>query len=495
MDKLLAGLDIGSTGCKLSVFAPSGQLLGSAYRNYPVLRQQNAHEIDAAAVWSAVQEVLAESAARYPGIAGIGVASFGETFVLLDAADRPILPAMLYTDPRGSAQCSQLTDTLGREQIIRSTGLNPHSMYSLPKLMWLREEHPDALAKTKRILQMQDYIVYLLTGTAQIDYSLATRSMAFDIHRLQWSRELCAAAGVDPALFPLPVPTGTNAGLIRATLATQLGLQDSVRIISVGHDQVAAAIGSGVFDASATVDGAGTVQCSTPVFSDFDPMRMAENNYCIVPYLRPGSYVTYAFSYTGGALVQWFVDMLSGPAAAASTSGTNIHAALEGNWDGNPTGILVLPHFAGAATPYMDSGSKGAIVGLLLHHTQQDLYRAAMEGVCFEMRLNQERLAASGVAMAPLQATGGGAKSRVWMQMKADILNLPVTALESTEAGATGSAMLAGMAVGIFRDLQQAASVLVRPRETFLPRSEVHARYESIYQRYKQLYAAIRPLV
>ena len=493
---VLAGLDIGTTGCKLSVFQTDGVLLGSVYRDYPVLRSHSAHEVDAAAIWAAVQAVIADAAKAYPGIAGIGITSFGETFVLLDEQDEPLLPAMLYTDPRGEEQAQKLVEQLGKEKMVQITGLNPHSMYSLPKLMWVKETLPEIYEKTRHVFLMEDYVVYKLTGKAQIDYSLASRTMAFDIRYLRWSREVCDAAEIDPNLFSSPVPTGTSAGEIRGELTKTMGLWEGAIAVSVSHDQVAAAIGSGVFDESRTVDGAGTVQCTTPVFTQYDPAKMAENNYCIVPFIKKGSYVTYAFSYTGGALVKWFVDTLAGDAvSAAKEQGTSVYDLLESRFEDRPTGILVLPHFAGAATPYMDGGSKGAIVGLTLSHTKSDLYRAVMEGVCYEMRLNQELLAQSGVNVAPLHATGGGAKSRVWMQMKADVLNVPVTALTTAEAGATGSAMLVGVAVGLFPDLEAAAKVMVKVREVFHPRPEVHAQYEAVYQRYKQLYSAVRPLV
>lgn len=492
----LAGLDIGTTGCKLSVFRINGELLGSVCREYPVQRSRSAHEVDAAAIWTAVKALIAEGAKQYPGIAGIGITSFGESFVLLDEKDEPILLAMLYTDPRGEEQADRLVRHLGKKTMVDITGLNPHSMYSLPKLMWVKENLPEAYEKTKRICLMEDYIVYQLTGNAQIDYSLATRTMAFDIRALSWSKRICDAAGIDPALLSRPVPTGTSAGQLKKELTEELGLWEGTIAVSVSHDQVAAAIGSGVFDESRTVDGAGTVQCMTPVFRTCDPSKMAENNYCIVPFVREGSYVTYAFSYTGGALVKWFADNLAQDALqAAREQGISVYDLLEDSGQEGPTGILVLPHFAGAATPTMDGGSKGAIVGLTLSHTRKDLYRAVMEGVCYEMRLNQELLKDSGVAVAPLHATGGGAKSRVWMQMKADVLNVPVTALTTTEAGATGSAMLVGVALGLYPNLEAAAEKMVKVREVFRPRPEIHAQYEAVYQRYKKLYHAVRPLV
>ena len=493
--RLLSGLDIGTTGCKVCVFDPAGNLLGKVYRDYPARRSETAHEIDAGAIWTSVQEALREAAARFPGIAGIGVTSFGETFVALDGNDRPLAPSLLYTDPRGETECARLAQALGARRIAGITGLNPHAMYSLPKLMWLKENRPELYARVRRVMQMGEYVVYMLTGVAQVDYSLAARSMAFDIRALDWSREMLAAAGVDARLFSRPVPTGTPAGKIRPVCA-ELGLSPETVVVSISHDQVAAAVGSGVLDESATVDGAGTVECLTPVFSEWDAGKLAAGNYCVVPFVTPGRYVTYAFSYTGGALTQWFTERLAGYAAQkAGKSGASVYEVLESGWNGEPTGLMVLPHFAGAATPYMDTGSKGVIAGLTLAHTEAQVYVACMEGVCYEMRLNQERLAAAGIRLSPLRATGGGARSRVWLQMKADVLNLPVTALETGEAGGVGSAMLVGVALGEFADLQEAARTMVRVREVFQPRAAYHGKYEAIYRRYRGLYEAVRPLM
>ena len=202
----IAGLDIGTTGCKLTVFNEQGKQLDKAYRSYPVSRAAAAHEMDAGALLDGVFAVLTEMGAKHPDLAGIGVTSFGETFVLADEQGAPLAPAMLYTDPRGAEECAALTGKLGAEQIARITGLAPHEMYSLPKLMWLKAHVPALFAKAKRVLLMEDFVVWHLTGVAQIDHSLASRTMGFDVQNLTWSDEILRAAGLDPALMSTPVP-------------------------------------------------------------------------------------------------------------------------------------------------------------------------------------------------------------------------------------------------------------------------------------------------
>lgn len=493
----LGGLDIGSTGCKVTVYDEEGNYLYRTYRDYPVSRKTGEHEVMAEDIWKGVREVLADAGSHYPDLKALGVTSFGESCVLLDEEDRPIRAVLLYTDPRGSEECGELEAALGREKLERITGVAPHSMYSLPKLMWIRKHRPEQFGRAKRILMMEDYIIYMLTGSAVIDYSLATRSMGFDIRALEWSQEVFQAAGIDSGLFSRPVRSGTPAGTVRPEMAKALGLPEGLLLVPAGHDQAAAAVGSGVFKADRAVDMAGTVECITPVFEGIpEDRRIYDGGYAIVPYVIPGNYVTYAFTFSGGALVSWFINNFAKEEKRrAKELGCSVYELLEEGMKDGPTGILVLPHFAGAGTPYMDGGSKGAVVGLTLDHSASDLYRAMMEGVTYEMMLNMERLAEAGIRPQKLRAAGGGAASAVWMQMKADMLNLPIVSLGNAEAGAAGCAMLAGVAAGVYKDLGEAARTMLKEKDTYLPRQEMHEAYQEYYEKYRRLYEASRPLV
>ena len=484
----IAGLDIGTTGCKLTVFDENGAQLGKAYRDYPVRRAISGHEIDISTMMESVYAVIEEMAAQYPDIGGIGVTSFGETFVMVNEAGEPLHNAMLYTDPRGAEECAELTEKLGADHIAQVTGLAPHEMYSISKMMWIKRHQPEVYAAAKRIHLIEDFVVWHLTRKAQIDFSLATRTMAFDIHALTWSREVFEAAGIDVSLMSEPVPTGTSAGTITLAAAQRTGLNTDCVIVSVSHDQVAAAVGAGAFDGSIAVDGAGTVECLTPIYDSIPEIPvMAKGFFSVVPYVVPGKYVAYAFSYTGGALIQWAMEIFG--------KGETNESMEKAYGKDEPTGLLVLPHFAGAATPYMDTGSKGAILGLTTATTAADIYCACMEGVAYEMRLNYEALEGSGIRFEKLNATGGGARSKLWMQMKADVLNLPITALKTVDAGTVGSAMLTGIAVGLFTDLNDAATHMVQEMETYYPREDMHEKYMKIYERYKSVYNAVRPLM
>ncbi|KAI4453924.1 hypothetical protein MML48_scaffold00010279 [Holotrichia oblita] len=404
----IAGLDIGTTGCKLTVFDAAGKQLGRAYRDYPIKRVAGEHVVDPLAVLDGVYEVIREITKVHKDIAGIGVTSFGETFVMTDEEGIPLHLAMLYTDPRGKEQCGRLNEVLGSRHISDISGVRYHEMYSIPKMMWIKENTPEVFAKAKHIFLMEDFIVFALTNTSQIDYSLVSRTMGFDIHKLAWSQEIFEAAGIPIRLMSNPVPSGTIAGTVILKAAKATGLSMETKIITISHDQVAAAVGAGVFDSDTAVDGAGTVECLTPVYDGVPDMEvMYKGDYAVVPYVIPGKYVCYAFSYTGGALIEWCVDTLAKlEKETARREGTSVNELLELQ-SVRPTGLIVLPHFAGAATPYMDTGAKGAILGLSTASTNADIYRACMEGVVYEMVLNMEYLKPSGIHFKMLNATGG----------------------------------------------------------------------------------------
>ena len=478
----LGGIDVGTTGCKLTVYSEDGRLLNKAYVGYDISRVTGEHEIDGSVIWNGVKAVIRETTKKIGNVDAIGITSFGESFVMLDGQDNVLMPTMLYTDPRGEAEVLCFDE----EAVIEIAGVKPHSMYSLPKIMWVKNNRPALYEKADKILLFEDFIVYMLTGVAQIDYSLAARTMGLDIRALRWSEKLFEMAGVDVTKMSKPVLPGSVAGKVKPALCRELGLQDTL-IINGCHDQVASAVGAGVFNAGEAVDGTGTVECITPVFDEIPQDKaLYDDSYCVVPYVEKGKYVCYAFSFTGGAAVKWFRDRF-----AEQMSYQELDALV----DHTPGDILLLPHFAGAATPYMDAHSKAAFVGVTLETTKADLYKAVMEGVTYEMLLNINRLKRSHIQPKKLYATGGGASSAVWLQMKANILGMPIVALDAPEVGALGTVMLVGVATGAFQNLEDAARVMVKEKGTYYPEQALFEQHAKIYKRYEKLYDAVRPLL
>jgi len=475
----LGGLDIGTTGCKISVYDENGSFIFNSYREYKSERNNSVHEIDAAEVWASVAEVMNEALGKCD-ISVVGVTSFGESFVMLDKNDNILLPSMLYTDKRGNEECK----IFNPEMVEEITGITPHGMYSLPKIMWIKNNLPETYAKADKILLFQDFVVYKLTGVAQMDYSLACRTMAFDIRKKCWSKKMFDIAGVDSGLLSKLVPSGSVAGKI---IAPEIRNGSDTTIVTAFHDQLAAILGAGVFDTESAMDGTGTVECIVPVFDDIpNGHDFYSKGYAIVPHIEDGKYICYVLSYTGGAAIKWYKD---------NFFKSESYLELDSNIGDDPSGILIMPHFAGAATPYMDENSRAVFAGITLGTTKYDIYRAIMEGVAYESLISLDVLKEKGIGIAHLYATGGGAKSEKWLQIKADILNTPITSVDIPEVGAMGTVIISGYAIGVFDSLKNASKRFLKLGKTFTPNKEMNQKYMEIYEKYKKLYSSVRPII
>lgn len=479
---LAGGIDIGTSGCKIVLYDETGNFCGSVYKEYDVKRQGGFHEINPEEIFDSVQYVLKK--ANTKDLKALAITSFGETAVMLDENHTVCAPSMLYTDPRGKDECNALVERFGKQQLAFITGTKPHCMYSLPKIMWIKNNMPLAFERTKYVFLMQDYIIYMLTGKRCIDYSLAARTACFDVKNKQWAADMFAFCGVDSSLFSTPVPSGSVAGVIKRELAEKLDVPGDVRIVVGCHDQIAAMTGANVLHTGEFMDGTGTVECVPVIMEDMPKSdALYEYGYSVVPHIN-GKYVCYALSYAGGASLKWFKNQIS-PFAELS------YEAIDRQVQDAPTDLLILPHFAGAATPYMDEESRAAIIGLTFEHTSSDVYKALMEGTAFEILLNLEILRRFGIQPQTMIATGGGANSDVWMQIKADILGIRIKALDEKEIGAAGTAYIAGMACGMY----QTGTSFAKERRIFLPDRKKHAYYLKQFEKYKNMYAAMKEIM
>lgn len=491
---IIGGLDVGTTGCKIVLYNEKAELLATYYNEYNAVHKNGQHEIDFKDVKSGVLDLLKNAVSEYK-IDALGVTSFGETFAMLDEDDNILAPSMLYTDPRGQEECSFLCEKVGEEKLTLLTGVKPHPMYSISKIMWHKNNNPDIFIKCKRILLGEDFIVYILTGNAQIDYSLAARTAAFDIEKKCWIKEVFDTAQIDISLMSKPVEAGTVAGNITDKIKTELQIDYDIVIVNGCHDQVAAMIGSGVFETNQAMDGTGTVEC-IPVILKEKPadINFYQGGYSVVPYIN-NLYACYALSFTGGATLKWFRDNFAELEwQNAEKTKKNVYAVLDDKVSDEPTGILVMPHFAGAATPYMDNDSKAAFIGITLETTKYDLYKALMEGTSYEMLLNFNTMKTLTGEIEEIRATGGGATSDVWLQIKADILNTEITALSCKEVGAAGTAALTGIAAGGFTELNKEVSKMATARKVFKPKTENVLIYNELYKKYANLYGAVKGL-
>ena len=471
------GLDLGTTSCKAIAYSRDGRMLAQAGRKNALYRRGEECEIDAREVWESVRGALCQCA-RDAGepIEGIGVSSFGESFVALDAQDEVIARSMLYTDPRGSDETGVMED------YTRVTRLKPHSTFTLPKLLWFKAHRPTEFEAARRFLLFEDFIIYRLTGEACISYSMAARTGMLDIETKRYHPPLLEAAGIDEGKLSRPVAPGTVCGRVRGID----GLAGAI-VVAGGQDQVCAAIGAGLTREGDALCGLGTVECATPVFEGMRiDEEMVRQGFCCLPYVGEDRYVTFAYHYTGGSSIEWFMNRLADNGVESPYAHYEREAAKARN------DLLVLPHFSGAATPYMDNDARAAIVGMDLNTTRTDIYRALLEGCGYELRINLERLAEKGIPVNRLVACGGGAASALWLQMQADIFRVPIWTLQNPEAGTMGGALLSAVALGWFDGLAQAARAWIAYGRCYTPNAAMDEYYEGKYARYRRLYGALK---
>jgi xylulokinase len=483
----LMGLDVGSTGCKAMVFSDDGNPISYAYREYETCG--SVYETNGNIIWENVKEVLAQCAFGIKKeIKALSISSFGESFVAVDRAGSVLMNTMLYTNPHGTRQCEKYKSQFGEQRIMEIAGAKPHPMYSLPKMGYVHDEHNDIFNKTHKFLLIESFIIFRLTGEFYIDYSLAARTMAFDVTKKKWSRELLSLAGMDEEKLPTAVPCGTAVAKILPVIANELSLPLNLIVVTGGHDQVCAATGAGITKPGLAIDGTGTVECITPAFDKpILTKQFLDNNYACVPHSIDGMYVTYAFNFTGGSILKWYRDNFAKyETILAKEKGVSVYQLLDELGAKNPTDLIVVPHFAGSATPDMNENARGAFMGLRFDTDAPTLYRALIEGVTYEMAYNMEFLKTAGINIHELRAVGGGAKSSYWLSIKANITGCRIIPLDVEEAGLTGTAILAGVASGVYKSIDEAIPYFIRPKIVIEPDNEQRKIYLENYQRYKE---------
>lgn len=487
----VGGLDIGTTGAKLAIYNEKVKLFDTFYIGYDVKRVNGNDEICFKTIFEKVLSLLKQASENYL-IDAIAVTTFGESFTMLDENDNILTPTMLYTDSRGENEIKEIVNVLGEKKIALKTGVKPHAMYSLAKVLWIKHNMSDAYNKAKRILLGQDYIVYMLSGVAQIDYSLAERTQYFNIESKKYDDEILEIAGIDKSLLSKPVEMGTLAGKIKLELAKKYNLNANMLIYNGCHDQIANMFGSGVFDEFTAMDGSGTIECLCAVLTKIPDYDFFEKGYCLVPYLN-NTYATYAFSYGGCCCIKEFKEKYAlNELRYCEENNIDFYSHFESNFKKELTDLFILPYFTGAGTPYMDQNVKGSVINMSFETTIYDLYQSLLESISFELRVNYDALCEYGVNIKSVKACGGGSNSKLWVQMKSDVLNVSFKRLDCKEIGCAGTVLILLKSMNLIDDIYEGYKLLNIEKETINPSFEKHKLYLKKYDRYKNIYKTIK---
>ena len=497
MDVLL-GLDLGTTNIKGVAYSTAGMPLVVASRSTPTIEQglrRACH--DPQTLWGQMAAVIREVVSGLPvqtRPVGLAIASIGEAGVPLDAHGDVLYPLIAWYDERTAPQAAWWAQHMGEVEIYRHTGLPLGHTFTLNKLLWLREEEPEVYARLSRWLCVSDYMAYRLTGEQLIGYSLASRTMAFDLRERRWSEEMLSCAGIAPAIWPPVCPEGTLVGYVTPDAAHQTGLAQGTPVYVGGHDHVCGALAMGVFVPGIVLDSTGTTEAElTTLDSIYEYIDAGDLSFCLGCHVARGRYYTIGSILGAGSMVSWLAELLWNPEHLAG--GDEALQALTLAASMSPPGargLYLLPHLAGAGSPDRDSTARGVFVGLSLAHTRADMARAAMEGLSYELRLLWAAL--EQFTHQPIRrviSVGGGARNALWSQIKADITGRALAVPEHTEAATLGAALLAGLGAGVYRDEEHALRCLMIPTNQVHPQAESVRCYDRFFQ---QLMGEIRPL-
>lgn len=484
--------DLGTTGNKATLVADDGSLVASVTESYGVdfglggKAEQNAEDW-----WEAVcraSRALVPEAEQRGGV--IDVVTFSGQMmgiVPLDSHGEALRPAIIWADTRSADQASDIAKHVGMERAYAITGHRVNATYALSKIAWLRDVEPDLFSQMDAVLQPKDYIVARLTGVRVTDPSDASGTNAYDQSSGTWSEEMLDAAGVARSLLPEIQPSTTIAGLVTSAAASATGIAIGTPVVIGGGDGPMAALGSGIVDptsgAYAYLGSSSWVSIAAPK-PVLDPlMRSMTFNHVV-----PGMFVPTATMQAGGASLQWIAGVLS---PGREDRFEELLALAEA--PAAEEGLYFLPHLLGERSPYWNPRARAAFVGLLMHHDRGNMTRAVLEGVAFNLRTGLQAFRDAGIIVNSIDAIGGAARSRLLLQIFADVWGVPVASrVLRDEATSIGAAVVGGVGVGLFDDFGVAGQLALKD-EAALPDVTRRARYNGDYAQFLDAYQRLEP--
>jgi xylulokinase len=496
---LLMGLDVGTTGAKACVFSPEGKLLGYGFEEYsiscpaPGVARQNAEE-----VFATVKRVMKQACAQSGGdIAAIGLSVQGDAVMPVDNAFKPLAPVQLGMDYSCKEDADAFEQAFGARALFSRTGMRPHPLNSLCKVRnFARNMRRDA-EMARYYVTYADFILSRLGADEPlIDMTMASRTMGMDICTLAWDEELLAFAGIGKDKLSRPVPSGTVGGRLKPALAEELGINKNPFLVTGGHDQACAALGAGIVRPDMALDSHGTAEVISTAFAG---RRLSDAMYSgyfpCYAHTVPNMFFTFSLNHTAGILLKWFVEnFCQGDVAPAKAAGERLYEYVLKQAADEPSRLITLPYFNGKGTPDWDLNAKGMISGLTLASTRHDIARSIVEALCYDMKENISALRDADVKIDSLRSVGGGARSPIGLQLKADVTEIPVHTLVVREAACLGAAMLAGIAMHIYTDAVDAAKI-VHFSDTYEPRPVKSVIYREKYELYRKLFSINRSLL
>ena len=472
MSAAFAGIDVGTSALKALAVDPGGEVIARAEVPYPLSSPRPGwSEQDPDAWVEAARGALASLGAGE--LAGIGLSGQMHGLVALDESRRPLRPAILWNDQRTAAECEQIEAAVGRERLIALTGNVALTGFTAPKLVWMRAHEPELFERIRHVLLPKDYVRLALTGELATDVADASGTLLFDVASRRWSDEVTGELDLPAEWLPRALESPEESGR-----------HDGVPVAAGAGDQAAGALGVGVDrpgPASVVLGTSGVVFASMPEFRADPEARL--HTFC---HAVPERWHAMGVMLSAAGSLRWFTDALGG--------GAPIETLLAEAAEVPPgaDGLIFLPYLSGERTPHADPDVRGAFVGLSLGHDRGSLARAVLEGVAFGLRDSLDLLRETGIEVSAGRASGGGARSRLWLEIVASVLELPLERVAVDEGAAYGAALLGGVAAGAWSNVGEAVAACVRPAETIEPNPAWVDHYRERHAAFRALYPALR---
>ncbi len=468
----------------------AGVVLADADADQPLLVPRPGWaEQDPEQWWTSTQHAVAAAMAqvrRLPRgveVAAVGLSGQMHSSVFLDDAFEVIRPALLWADTRTTAECREITETLGMDGLHRTVTNRALEGFTAPKVLWIRRHEPGSYERLRHLLLPKDYIRYRMTGELATEPSDAAGTLLYDVRERRWSSDVLDALDLDGAILPEVVGSADVSGRVTAVAADALGLQARLPVVGGGADNAAGAIGSGVV-------GQGTVQSSigtsgTMLMPTASPLVDSEMRLHTFNHCAPDAWYLMGVILSAGNAMRWLRDVVS-PGGSYDTLTAEAAAVPPGS-----DGLCFLPYLTGERTPHNDSAARGVFFGLHLGHTRAHLVRAVMEGVCFALRDSLELMRPFADDDVQIRAIGGGARSALWRQMQADVFGAPVAGMGEGGRPAYGAAALAAVGAGIFGAITEAIDAWVATEPVSDPAPARVRAYDELYQEWRELYPSL----
>ena len=483
---LYVGIDLGTSAVKLLLMDGEGKIQKIVSREYPLYFPHPGWSEQKPEDWyeqvmDGMKELIAE--ADKSKVAGISFGGQMHGLVILDKEDQVIRPAILWNDGRTYEECDYLNNVIGKEKLSEYTANISFTGFTAPKILWVKNKEPENFKKIVKIMLPKDYIAYKLTGVNCTDVSDASGMLLMDVKNRRWSKEMCEICGISEEMLPKLYESYECVGTVKPEIARELGIPETVKVAAGAGDNAAAAVGTGTVG-----DGMCNISLGTSgtIFISSEKFGVDKNNALHAFAHADGHYHLMGCMLSAASCNKWWMDEIIGTSDYGAEQ-KKIGALGENH-------VYFLPYLMGERSPHNNPNARGTFIGMTMDTTRADMTQAVLEGVAFALRDSFEVAKSLGIKIVRTKICGGGAKSPLWKKMIANILNLKVDVIESEEGPALGGAMLAAVACGEYKNVEEAAAKIVRIVDTVEPEEELVKKYDERYQQFRQIYPACKPL-